>query len=123
MFWGMVEVGVAMVTVNLPTFRPLVQALLPENILQSLRSALTLRLMGSGKRSSPNSTKRAGRSESETAITGVLQGGKYGFHGLDSGEADAYAMTKVSREKYQVGKTFSNGIWRETEVKQTSQVV
>ncbi|KAI9792921.1 MAG: hypothetical protein M1816_001243 [Peltula sp. TS41687] len=62
-FWGMLEVGVAMVACCLPTLRPLFQGFSPESVLLNIRNALSLR-----STSSRGSSKRYQTAESKTSI-------------------------------------------------------
>ena len=123
MFWGMLEIGVAMVAACLPVLRPLFRGWSPESIINSLRSAISLRSMGSGSKSIPSVKENARPSESETAITGNPEAGKSGFDGLNSIDVEAYAMGKVSGDNSHAKTAGVDGIWRETEIRQTSFVV
>ncbi len=69
MFWGMLEMGVAMVAVCLPTLRALFQGWSPESIIRTFRSALSLG--SSGSRDKPyrlSPAKRHEKGESETSL-------------------------------------------------------
>lgn len=58
LFWAMVELGVAMVAICLPTFGPLLKDLAPENAMKSVRSWISLvPLTGSGSRTRQTSSK------------------------------------------------------------------
>ena len=121
MFWGMLEVGIAMVAACLPVLRPLFQGWSPESIIKSFRSQISLRSIGSGNKASKGSAKRT---ESETAITGVPYAGKSGLNTQVSIDVEAYAMGRVSGgEKYETPERGPGRIWRETELKQISEVV
>lgn len=48
LFWGMVELGVGMIAICLPTLRPLFAGWSPESIIRSIRSAISLRSIQSG---------------------------------------------------------------------------
>lgn len=125
MFWGMLEIGIAMVAACLPVLRPLFQGWSPESIIRSFRSQLSLRSIGSGNKASLNGKGGAARrTESQTAITGVLYAGKSGHNTQVSIDVEAYAMGRVSGgEKYEVPDRHPGRIWRETELKQISEVV
>ena len=127
MFWGMLEIGIAMVAACLPVLRPLCQGWSPESIIRSFRSQLSLRSIGSGNKAPFNVKGGAKRTESETAITGVpFTGypGKPGHHTQISIDVEAYAMGRVSGgEKHEASDRVPGRIWRETELKQISEVV
>lgn len=124
MFWGMLEIGIALVAACLPVLRPLFQGWSPESIIRSLRSQISLRSDGSGNKASLNAKGVAKKTESETAITGVPYAGKTGHSTMVSIDVEAYAMGRVSGgEKYELPERHPGRIWRETELKQTSEVV
>ena len=124
MFWGMLEIGIAMVAACLPVLRPLFQGWSPESLIRSFRSQISLRSSGSGNKASPNAKRSAQRTESETAITGVPYAGKSSHTATVSIDVEAYAMGRVSGgEKYEMPERGPGRIWRETELKQTSEIV
>lgn len=124
MFWGMLEIGIAMVAACLPVLRPLFQGWSPESIIRSFRSQISLRSNGSGNKASHQAKGDPKISESETAITGVPYAGKSGHNTQVSIDVEAYAMGRVSGgEKYQAAERVPGRIWRETELKQTSEIV
>ena len=71
----MVELGVGIIAICLPTLRPLFRGWSPESILRSIRSALSLRSIHSGgssaRRSPRRSAKEAQRLGSESSIVGI----------------------------------------------------
>lgn len=78
LFWGMVELGVGIIAICLPTLRPMFRGWSPESILRSIRSALSLRSLpsggsGSGARRSPgrSSAKEAQPLGSDSSIVGI----------------------------------------------------
>lgn len=75
LFWGMLELGVGMIAICLPTIRPLFGAWSPESILRSIRSALSLRSIHSGgssaRRSTGPSTRGVQHLGSESSIVGI----------------------------------------------------
>ena len=123
MFWGMLEIGIAMVAACLPVLRPLFQGWSPESIIRSFRSQISLRSIGSGNKA--NAKASAKRTESETAITGVPYAGKLGHSTQASIDVEAYAMGRVSggEKYYEAPERVPGRIWRETELKQISEVV
>lgn len=124
MFWGMLEIGIAMVAACLPVLRPLFQGWSPESIIRSFRSQLSLRSSGSGKKASLSVKNGIERTESETAITGVPYAGKSGHNTLVSIDVEAYAMGRVSGgDKFETPERGPGRIWRETELKQTSEIM
>ncbi len=124
MFWGMLEIGIAMVAACLPVLRPLFQGWSPESIIRSFRSQISLKSIGSGNKASHNTKGSARRTESETAITGVPYAGKSGHNTQVSIDIEAYAMGRVSGgEKYDTPERGPGRIWRETELQQISEVV
>ena len=70
----MVELGVGIIAICLPTLRPLFRGWSPESILRSIRSALSLRSLNSGgssaRRSPGRSAKEAQQLGSESSIVG-----------------------------------------------------
>ena len=59
LFWGMLELGVGMIAICLPTLRPLFAGWSPESIIRSIRSAIFLRSVHSGgSKGSKGSTGR-----------------------------------------------------------------
>ena len=124
MFWGMLEIGIAMVAACLPVLRPLFQGWSPESIIRSFRSQISLRSIGSGKKAPFQAKGDAKRTESETAITGIPYAGKSGHNTQASIDVEAYAMGRVSGgEKYEAPERVPGRIWRETELKQISEVL
>lgn len=74
LFWGMVELGVGMIAVCLPTLRPLFHGWSPESIIRSIRSALSIRSIhsgGSSARSTGRPAKDAQQVGSESSIVGI----------------------------------------------------
>ena len=121
MFWGFLETGVAIVAACLPMLRPLFKSWSLESAIRSIRSAISLRSMSSRGRSSFNSRRRTTqRSESEVAITGNPYSGPT-LDGVNSVDVEAYAMGKVSGSADPIGVVSNEGVWKHTEVKQTSQ--
>lgn len=98
MFWGMMEMGVAMIAICLPTLRPLFRSWSLESIVRSVRSAISLGSLGSGHKSSLAAKEIATRSESETAITGSQQAG-LGYRNQSSLDVEIYAMGETGGEK------------------------
>lgn len=71
-FWGMVELGVGMIAICLPTLRPLIAGVSPESIIRSVRSAISLRSIHSGSGRSPrNTTKVLERTASDSSAAGI----------------------------------------------------
>lgn len=71
----MVELGVGIIAICLPTLRPLFRGWSPESIICSIRSALSLRSFHSGgssaKRSAGRSAKDAQNLGSESSMIGI----------------------------------------------------
>ena len=71
----MVELGVGMVAICLPTLRPLFRSWSPESIIRSIRSALSLRSIhsdgSSPRRSTGRSAGEAQKLGSESSIVGI----------------------------------------------------
>lgn len=124
MFWGMLEIGIAMVAACLPVLRPLFHGWSPESIIRTFRSQISLRSSGSANKASVIAKGSAKRTESETAITGVPYAGKTNSNTLISIDVEAYAMGRVSGgEKEEALERGPHRIWRETELKQISEVM
>lgn len=96
-FWAMMEMGVAVIAVCLPTLRPLFRDWSLESIIKSVRSAVSLRSMGRRRRSPPTAQEAAARSESETAIAGPQQPG-LGYKGYGDVDLEAYSMDEMGGE-------------------------
>ena len=77
LFWGMVELGVGIIAICLPTLRPLFRGFSPESILRSIRSALSLRSIHSGSSGARRSPGRSAAKEaqqplgSDSSIVGI----------------------------------------------------
>ncbi|KAL8760592.1 MAG: hypothetical protein Q9184_003224 [Pyrenodesmia sp. 2 TL-2023] len=56
LFWPMVQMGIALITACLPTFRPLFHGASTESIVRSVRSKLSLQSLSRGGRSTPPRT-------------------------------------------------------------------
>ncbi len=90
LFWGMVELGVGMIAICLPTLRPLFRGWSPESLIRSIRSALSMRSAHSGgssaKKSTGRSAREAQRLGSESSIVGIqmenIVDGKAGTEGV-----------------------------------------
>ena len=70
----MVELGVGMIAICLPTLRPLFRGWSPESIIRSIRSALSLRSVHSGDssaRSTGRPAKDAQQVGSDSSIVGI----------------------------------------------------
>ena len=92
MFWGMLEMGVALIAVCLPTLRPLFHGWSPESIIRSFRSALSLGSVGSRKRGHHSSESIThDRSEAETSLA--------------QAEAWEYAANVKQNRVYAMGST------------------
>ena len=97
LFWAMMEMGVAMIAVCLPTLRPLFRNWSLESIIRSVRSAVSLRSMGSSSRPPPTAQEAAARSESETAIAGPQQP-RQGYKHYDEMDVEAYYLDEMGGE-------------------------
>ena len=90
LFWGMVELGVGMIAICLPTLRPLFRGWSPESLIRSIRSALSMRSAHSGGSSGKKSTGRSGREAqhlgSESSVVAIqmekMVDGKAGAEGV-----------------------------------------
>ena len=71
----MLELGVGMIAICLPTLRPLFRDWSPESLIRSIRSALSLQSIHSGGsrpgRSTDRSVKEAQRLDSESSVVGI----------------------------------------------------
>lgn len=119
MFWGMLEMGVAMIAVCLPTLRPLFHGWSPESIMRSFRSALSLRSVGSRKRSYPSTTNPRERAESETSLGNVESVG-YAAH---TNYHQAYAMGPVTARQDGKDKMPNGEIYVRKALTQTAEGV
>ena len=97
LFWAMMEMGVAMIAVCLPTLQRLFRNWSLESIIRSVRSAVSLRSTGSSRRSPPTAREAAARSESETAIAGPQQPG-LGYKQYDELDVEAYSLNEMGGE-------------------------
>ena len=94
MFWGMLEMGVAMVAVCLPTLRPLVHTWSLESIIHSVLSVLSLNSRNKSYHSFPENDQRE-RGESETSLAKA----KYFVDGAHVNQHQAYAMGPVGAQQ------------------------
>jgi hypothetical protein len=67
LFWGMVELGVGMIAICLPILRPLFAGWSVEKIVQSVRSAISLRSLGSHQGSHGSSRRSQGHTTNQNA--------------------------------------------------------
>ena len=119
----MLELGVAKVASCLPTLRPLFQGWSFESIIRSFRSSISLRSMTSSNKANPSSKELGEDSESKTAIAGIPQSDHFGIGHLGSTDVEAYAMGTVTVEEAQKQNMRPEGIWKDTEMKQTSEII
>lgn len=120
LFWGMMEMGVGMIAVCLPTLRPFFRNWSLESIVRSFRS-ISLRSIESSRKSCADANENVVRSDSETAIIGPQQ---EGLEYKDRGNMDveAYPMGRIGRDN--AAKEMANlGILRDTQAHQTSNAV
>ena len=116
MFWGMLEMGVAMVAVCLPTLRPLFHGWSPETIIRTFRSALSLGSFGSRNRPyRSSSSKRHKRGDSETSLADIEAWGNPA-HGA---RHQVYAMGPVPAPRDERDKTPAGAVWVDKELSQT----
>ena len=120
LFWGMMEMGVGMIAVCLPTLRPFFRSWSLESIVRSFRS-ISLRSIGSDHKVSAEANENVARSDSEIAIIGPQQQGLE-HKGLGTMDVEAYPMGRIDRDK--APKEMANvDMLRDTQVLQTSNVV
>lgn len=118
MFWGMLEMGVAMVAVCLPTLRALFQGWSPESIIRTFRSALSLGSSASKERSYRSSAnKRHKRGESEASLADVEAWGAVG----DESRHQAYAMGQVHAQKGEKARVPAGAITVDQTLTQTEK--
>ena len=112
-FWGMVEIGVAMLTSCLSTLRLIIQGWPHTSVIASIRFAIALRPKGSREKTYSRNNVEA--SESETAIANIPQPAKLGLRDMDSIDVVAYATGKVSGE-HTHGREEEKEIRRDTHI-------
>ena len=90
----MVEVGIGMIVVCLPTLRPLFHGWSPETILNSIRSAISLRSMnGSGGMTRLSESKGSPKGDSNSSITRTVKQDNLHLENRDGIEhVEAFAM-------------------------------
>ena len=121
LFWGMMEIGVAMIAICLPTLRPILQNRSLESVVRSVRSAISLRSMGSDHKSPPTAEEVVARSESETAITGPPRSGLE-YWDQSSLDMEIYAMGEIVGKKAQT-RTAGPATLKETQILHSSEIV
>ena len=120
MFWGMLEMGVAMIAVCLPTLRLLFHGFSPESFIRSLRSALTLGSVGTRKRSyHSSSTNPHQRADSETALAD-LESSEYATY---AGQHQVYAMGPVMLPRDKEKRIRKGGVRVDKKLTQTVETV
>jgi hypothetical protein len=117
MFWGMLEIGVAMVAACLPFLRPLFQDWSSEGFFDSIRSVWTLRStrasigsFGSGRKKSADS------SDSESAVPRAASVTKIEPNTLVSIDVEAFGMGKCYASRFT--EVEDHQIWTATEISQ-----
>lgn len=117
MFWGMLEMGVAMVAVCLPTLRPLFHDWSPERILNSFLSYLPLNSKNKSYRSFPENQRERG--ESETSLAHA----KSSVYAAHANQHQAYAMGPMAATQ-EGSEQISNGnVWVSKKLTQTAEAV
>lgn len=87
MVWGYIEASIGVIAACLPTLRPLIKARMPESIVNSARSKLSL----SSLRSSPPSRMRRVSDEEQSYQLSKNKGGSGDFIPLKSYHTMAHA--------------------------------
>lgn len=124
MFWGMLEIGVAMVAACLPVLRPILRDYSPQAVFDSLRSFLTLQSSANDSRSIFRGRNRPPSSDSQTSITRSTKSGVWSnLTSLRTVNLEAFAMGRLNVDEEQLVRNGQGGIWKNTEIKQTSQTI
>ena len=104
LFWGMLELGVGMIAICLPTLRPLFRDWSPESIMRSIRSALSLHSIHSGGGSPGRSTGRSAKEVqqlgSESSIVGI------NMENITNGRASTEG-TSTQAYRFQEGRSWT----------------
>jgi hypothetical protein len=119
MFWGMLEIGVAMVACCLPFYRPIIQDWSVESFLDSIRSVWTMSSRASSS-GSFRSRKKSADSSSESGESATppspLSGMKTEPVTMVSIDIEAFAMGKVNGSRFT--EEDDKHIWTSTEISQ-----
>lgn len=117
MFWGMLEMGVAMVAVCLPTLRPLFHGWSPERILHSFLSVLSLSSRSKSYRSFPENQRERG--ESETSLADA----KPSVYAAHVNQHQAFAMGPMTTQQEGKVQTPEGEVWVNSNLTQTVEPV
>lgn len=120
MFWGMLEMGVAMVALCLPTLRPLFHDWSLESIMNSLLSVLSLSSRSSRNKNYHSfSDNQRGRGDSEASLANA----KYSVYAARSNQHQVYAMGPLTGQQEGSGPKPSGEVWVNRNLTQTVEAV
>lgn len=117
MFWGMLEMGVAMVAVCLPTLRPLFLGWSPERIIHSFLSVLSLSSRSKSYRSFPENQRERG--ESETSLADA----KPSVYAAHVNQHQAFAMGPMTTQQEGKAQMPNGEVWVNSNLTQTVEAV
>ena len=117
MFWGMLEMGVAMVAVCLPTLRPLFHDWTPESAMRSLLSVFSMGSRNKTYRSFPDDQRERGDSDIALADT------KSSVYKAHVNQHEAYAMGPLTTGQGRSEPMSNAEIWVDRNLTQTMEAV
>jgi hypothetical protein len=124
MFWGMLEIGVAMVAACLPVLRPILRGYSPQAVFESLRSFLSLQSSANDNGPIFRVGNRPHSSDSQASITRAVKSDAWNnLTSLRTVNLEAFAMGRLNVDEEQLVRNGQGGIWKNTEIKQTSQTI
>lgn len=118
MFWGMLEIGVAMVAVCLPTLMPLFHGWTVEKFFQTLRTFFSLESLSLRRSARSSSSKRHQKMDSETSLAKE----DFGYT-KQSNSHQAYAMGPVDSQHTDAEKVPGGSVWVNSKLTQTVETV
>ena len=120
MFWGMLEMGVAMVAICLPALRPLLKGTSLESIMRSFRSILSLGSTASKSKSyRPSKEADHARGESETNFANTDAWGIVAH----ANQHQTFAMGPVASQAQAEGSIPNGEVWVDKNLAQTVETV
>ena len=117
MFWGLMEMGVAMVAVCLPTLRPLFHDWTPESVMRSLLSVFSVSSKNKSYRSFPDD--QGGRGDSDIALADT----KSSVYAAHVNQHQTYAMGPLPTQLGRSEQMSDGEVWVNRNLTQTVEAV
>lgn len=117
MFWGMLEMGVAMVAVCLPTLRPLFHDWTPESVMRSLLSVFPVSSKTKSYRSFPDDQRGGGDSDIALADT------KSSVYAAHANQHQTYATGPLTTQPRRSEQMSNGEVWVNRDLTQTVEAV